>query len=135
MAFQRDAHHENSAIHDAFHIGMEKERSDDKSPEKVLLVLVSIHQHNIEKIATVIAKVLNAEIKAPHKIRPADLSENDLAGFGSGIYGGNNHSSNLELGDHIPSSSAKKAFLFSTNGAPVKVYDSGRSIKTKNIWE
>ena len=53
---------------------------------KTLLVLYSYHHHNTEKIAKVFAKVLDAEIKTPQEIKPDELQEHDLIGFGSGIY-------------------------------------------------
>lgn len=53
-----------------------------------LLVLVSYHHHNTEKIARVFADVLDAPIKTPQQVNPEELREYDLAGFGSGIYGG-----------------------------------------------
>jgi flavodoxin len=47
----------------------------------------SYHHKNTEKIAQVMAKVLDAPIKTPQQIHPAELQEYDLIGFGSGIYG------------------------------------------------
>ena len=60
---------------------------------KSLLVLYSYHHHNTEKIAKVFAKVLDAEIKTPQEIKPEELQDYDLIGFGSGIYSAKHHES------------------------------------------
>ena len=59
--------------------------STDVLKMKSLLVLYSYHHHNTEKIAKVFAKVLDAEIKTPQEIKPEELQDYDLVGFGSGI--------------------------------------------------
>lgn|GEM_PF-4540630 len=58
---------------------------------KSLLIVYSYHHHNTEKISQVLAKILDAQIKRPHEINPEELSEYELVGFGSGIYGGKFH--------------------------------------------
>jgi flavodoxin len=55
------------------------------NPMKSLLVLLSYHHNNTEKIANVFAKVLDAQIKTPQQINPEELQEYSLIGFGSGI--------------------------------------------------
>jgi len=85
---------------------------------KSLLVLFSYHHKNTEKIAKVFAKVLDAPLKTPQQIRPEELQEYDLVGFGSGIYGATFHASLLDLADKLPQVTGKKAFIFSTYGAP-----------------
>ncbi len=82
---------------------------------KSLLVLFSYHHNNTEKIANVFAKVLDAQIKTPQQINPEELQENDLIGFGSGIYGGKHHELLLDLADNLPQVTNKKAFIFSTS--------------------
>ena len=67
-------------------------------------------------MAKVFAKVLDAEIKMPHEIKPEELQEYDLIGFGSGIYSAKHDESLLELADSLPQSYQRKAFLFSTAG-------------------
>ncbi len=64
------------------------------------------------------AKVLDAEIKAPQQTDPKELQGYDLIGFGSGIYSYQHHTSLLELADELPQVSNEKAFIFSTTGAP-----------------
>lgn len=93
---------------------------------KSLLILYSYHHHNTEKIAKVFAKVLDAEIKTPQEIKPEDLQEYNLIGFGSGIYSAKHHESILELADKLPEVSNKKAFIFSTAGI------TGKSKATKD---
>ncbi|MHA2031901.1 MAG: flavodoxin family protein [Candidatus Kariarchaeaceae archaeon] len=82
---------------------------------KSLLVLFSYHHKNTEKIAKVIAKVLNAQIKTPKQINLDELQEYNLVGFGSGIYSDKHHKSLLNLADKIPQVTNRKAFIFSTS--------------------
>ena len=82
---------------------------------KTLLVLFSYHHKNTEKIANVIAKVLDAQIKTPQQIRTEELQEYDLLGFGSGIYGAKHHTELLDFADILPQVTNKKTFLFSTS--------------------
>jgi flavodoxin len=70
---------------------------------------------NTEKIAKVMAKVLDAQIKWPDKIKPQELQEYNLVGFGSGIYGEKHHKLLLGLADILPQVNNKKAFIFSTS--------------------
>jgi len=93
---------------------------------KSLLVLFSYHHKNTEKIAKVFAKVLDAQIKTPHQVNPGELQEYSFIGFGSGIYSAQNHKSLLDLADKLPQVSGRKAFIFSTFGAPVALYGGDR---------
>jgi flavodoxin len=85
---------------------------------KSLLILFSYHHHNTEKIAKVFAKILDAQIKTPQQIRPEELQEYSLIGFGSGIDSEKHHKVLLSLVDRLPQVTNKKAFIFSTYGAP-----------------
>ena len=82
---------------------------------KHLLILFSYHHKNTEKIATVIAKVLDAQIKAPQQIQIEELQEYSLIGFGSGIYDEKHHKLLLDLADELPQVTNRKAFIFSTS--------------------
>ncbi|UCE37490.1 MAG: flavodoxin family protein [Thermoplasmata archaeon] len=82
---------------------------------KTILVLYSYHHMNTEKVAKVMAKVLDAQIKTPQEIDPKDLREYDLVGFGSGIYGEKHHKFLLDLADKLPHVANKKGFIFSTS--------------------
>jgi flavodoxin len=97
---------------------MENEITELKEPSsmKSLLVLYSYHHHNTEKVAKVLAKVLDAEIKWPQEINHEELQDYDLIGFGSGIYSAKHHESLLELAGELPEVNNKNVFLFSTAG-------------------
>ena len=82
---------------------------------KFLLVLYSYHHKNTEKVAKTFAKVLDAQIKTPQEIKPEELQEYSLIGFGSGIYGAKHHKSLLDLADRLPQVTDRKAFIFSTS--------------------
>jgi flavodoxin len=83
---------------------------------KTLIIYISIHHGNTEKIAKAIADILDAKITKSHKVDIDNLSEYDLIGFGSGIYVGKHHRSLLNLVDELPTLKNKKAFMFSTSG-------------------
>ncbi len=83
-----------------------------------LIILVSYHHHNTEKVALTMAKVLGAEIKRPSEVDVERLAECDMIGFGSGIYGSRPHQDLLDLVEKLPRLEGKKAFIFSTNGSP-----------------
>ncbi len=82
---------------------------------KSLIVLVSYHHNNTQKVAEVIAKVIDAEIKTPQQINLEELNQYDLVGFGSGIYFWKHHKDLLELAEKLPQQINKKAFIFSTS--------------------
>jgi flavodoxin len=85
---------------------------------KSLIVLFSCHHNNTAKIASVFARVLDAQIMTPQQTDPMGLQEYDLIGFGSGIYSSNVHEDLLDLANKLPQATDGKAFLFSTSGAP-----------------
>ena len=85
---------------------------------RTIIVLVSYHHKNTEKLAKAIAKVLDAIIVSPEEIGPNELANYDLVGFGSGVYGAKHHSSILKLAKKLPVLKDKNAFLFSTTGSP-----------------
>lgn len=99
---------------------MEKKEDElkDLLPMKSLVVVFSYHHKNTEKVAKVIAKVLDAPVRTPQQVNPEELREYDLIGFGSGIYSAKHHESLLDLADKLPQVTGKKAFIFSTYGAP-----------------
>jgi flavodoxin len=82
---------------------------------KSLVVLVSYHHKNTQKIADVFAKMLEAQTKTPQETNPEDLQQYDLIGFGSGIYFGKHHKDLLDLVEKLQATD-KKAFIFSTSG-------------------
>jgi flavodoxin len=52
---------------------------------KSLLVLYSYHHKNTEKVAQVMAEVLNSQIKTPKEIKLEELNDFNLIGFVSRI--------------------------------------------------
>ena len=99
-------------------------------PKKSLVIVFSYHHGNTEKIANACANVLGTRVKTPHQVRPEELQEYELVGFGSGIYGATFHESLLDLADRLPRTTDGKAFLFSTYGAPAAV--ASREFVAKN---
>ena len=80
-----------------------------------LLIVYSYHHKNTEKVAKVIARVLDAEMKKPQQIDPQALEGYDLIGFGSGIYDAKHHKGLLDLADELPQVTNRKAFIISTS--------------------
>ena len=92
--------------------------SGDSKALRSLVVVFSYHHGNTRKIADAVAQVLGAEVKTPRQVQPEEIAEYDLIGFGSGIYSAKHHESLLDLADRLPQVTGKKAFIFSTYGAP-----------------
>jgi len=95
----------------------EKHREDkeEKKSMRSLIILFSYHHNNTEKVANVIARVLEAQVKTPKQVEPEELHEYDMVGFGSGIYSDKHHESLLRLADKLPQVRKANAFLFSTS--------------------
>jgi flavodoxin len=102
---------------------MEKNAQELKeSPNmRSLVVVFSYHHNNTEKIANACGKVLGAKVKTPQQVTPEEIAKYDLVGFGSGIYSATFDPSVLDLADRLLQVTGKKAFLFSTYGAPAFV--------------
>jgi flavodoxin len=81
---------------------------------KSLLVVYSYHHKNTEKVAKVIAKILDADISEPQEISSDDLQGYSLIGFGSGIYSGKHHQNIVEFAERLPQVANRRAFIFST---------------------
>jgi flavodoxin len=115
--------------------GEKMEKNEDtlkESPQvKSLVIVFSYHHNNTEKIANACAKALGAEVKTPQQVRPEEIAEYDLVGFGSGIYSATFDPSVLDLADRLPRAGTTKAFLFSTFGAPA-VFAGGDFIKNNH---
>jgi len=91
---------------------------------------MSIHHSNTEKIAKVMAEILEAKLAKPCEVDTATISKYDLIGFGSGIYFFKHHKSLLNLIDKLSLQKNKKAFIFSTRGMdPIWFYH--RPLKKK----
>ncbi|MEM3712547.1 MAG: flavodoxin family protein [Thermoproteota archaeon] len=83
---------------------------------KTLIIYVSMHHGNTEKIARAIGEVLRADLAKPTEVDAEVISKYDLIGFGSGIYFGKHHSSLFCFIDKLPYQNGKRAFIFSTSG-------------------
>lgn len=99
---------------------MNQPEHNPEDPQNVrsLVIVFSYHHNNTEKIARTIADVLGAEVKTPQEIQPETLREYDLIAFGSGIYSASFGQPMLTLADRLSFAHGRKAFLFSTYGAP-----------------
>jgi len=99
---------------------MEKNGTNTGNPQALtsLIVVFSYHHNNTEKIAKACAEVLGAKVTTPQQVKPEEIHEYDLVGFGSGIYSATFDRSVLDLADRLPQAGTTKAFLFSTYGAP-----------------
>jgi flavodoxin len=83
---------------------------------KALLIYVSVHHGNTEKVARNMANTLGADLVPVKQADATKLGRYDLIGFGSGVYFGKHHASLLDFVDGLPAVSSKKAFIFSTSG-------------------
>jgi len=88
----------------------------------ILLIYKSYHRMNTEKVAKAIAETMNATLQKVEEVNPEDLSNYDLIGFGSGIYGGKYHKDIVSLVEKMPRLE-KNIFLFSTSGKPQEKYE------------
>ena len=83
---------------------------------KTIIIYTSIHHGNTEKVAKVMANILDAALLQVKQADASMLEQYDLVGFGSGIYFGKHHKSLLDFVDKLPILRDKKAFIFSTSG-------------------
>jgi len=83
---------------------------------RTLIVYVSVHHGNTEKIARAIGEVLKADLAKPAEVDAETVSRYDLVGFGSGIYFGKHHPSLFSLVERLPYQNGRMAFIFSTSG-------------------
>ena len=83
---------------------------------KALLIYVSVHHGNTEKVAISMVNILSADLLQVKQADAAKIEQYDLVGFGSGVYFGKHHASLLDFVDGLPMVRNKKAFIFSTSG-------------------
>jgi flavodoxin len=81
---------------------------------KSLIVCLSHHHNNTQKIAEVMAIVLDAKIETPQQTNPEELQQYDLVGFGSGIDSDSHYKVLLDFADKLLEVTDKEAFIFST---------------------
>ena len=83
--------------------------SGDPKALRSLVVVFSYHHGNTRKIADAVAKVLGAEVRIPREVKPEEIEEYDLIGFGSGIYSAKHHAFLLDLVDRLPKVAGKQS--------------------------
>ena len=83
---------------------------------KALVIYISVHHGNTEKIAKVMANALDADLLQVKQMNASMLEQYDFIGFGSGIYFGKYHKSLLDFADTLPMLRNKITFIFSTSG-------------------
>jgi flavodoxin len=83
---------------------------------KTLIIYISVHHGNTERVAKVMANILDADLLPVEQADASMLEQYDLIGFGSGIYFGKHHESLLDFVETLPMVRNKKAFIFSTSG-------------------
>jgi flavodoxin len=83
---------------------------------KALMIHISVHHGNTERVAVTMAKILDADLVQVNQVDTNMLERYDLIGFGSGIYFGKHHESLLDFVDKLPVVKNRKAFIFSTSG-------------------
>lgn len=99
---------------------------------RALIIYESIHHGNTEKVARVIADVLEAKLVKPEELDISKIAEYDVVGFGSGIYFGKHHKDLLNAVDNLPPQKNRTAFIFSTSGTGERnIEKSHRAIKKK----
>ncbi len=103
-----------------FVIGHEKRLRNKVGKEefavKSLIVVYSYHHKNTQKVAQVMANVLDAQVKSLQITGSDELEKYDLIGFGAGIDSGKHYRELLDFADELPQVTEKKAFIFSTSG-------------------
>ena len=75
---------------------------------KTLLIYVSVHHGNTEKVAKAMTDVLGAKLAKPQEFDINIVAEYDLIGFGSGIYHRKHHESLFKLLDKLLKQKIKK---------------------------
>lgn len=81
---------------------------------KCIIVTASVHHGNTKKIVDAIAKEFAVEVVDATFVKEKDLTEYDLIGFASGVYGFNLHKAIIEFATkNLPDD--KKIFLISTS--------------------
>jgi flavodoxin len=83
---------------------------------KTLMIHISVHHGNTERVAVTMAKILDADLVQGNQVDTNMLERYDLIGFGSGIYFGKHHERLLDFVDKLPVVKNRKAFIFSTSG-------------------
>lgn len=83
---------------------------------KTVIIYSSVHHQNTQKVATVMAEELGADLVPVAQAEPGTLNGYDLAGFGSGIFFGKHHKTLMQFVETLPTGAGRQAFVFSTSG-------------------
>jgi flavodoxin len=84
---------------------------------KTLIIYMSYHHQNTEKIAKVMGEELEADLVPANQARADALATYGLVGFGSGIYYRKFHKTIITFAEALPVVADKQAFVFSTSGS------------------
>jgi len=87
-----------------------------KNNLKILIIYISFHNKNTEKIARAIGDELGAKIIPFSMANIKEIQEADLVGFGSGVYFSKFHNLLNRFIENLPNMNNKKTFIFSTSG-------------------
>ena len=87
---------------------------------KTLIIYISVHHDNTEKVAKVMANILGADLLQVKQVDAGMLEQYDLIGFGSGIFSGKHHKNLLDFADKLPMLRNKKAFIIHNFDKPLK---------------
>jgi flavodoxin len=98
---------------------------------KTLIIYASVHHHNTEKVANVIAEILGADLLKAGQVEKDVLNSYERIGFGSGIYYGKFHRLIREFVQSLPMQNQKKAFTFSTSGQGINKYNESIELSLK----
>jgi len=74
---------------------------------KTVIIYTSVHHQNTEKVATVMAEELGADLVPVAQAEPGALDGYDLAGFGSGIFFGKHHKTLMQFVETLPAGTGK----------------------------
>jgi flavodoxin len=85
---------------------------------KSLIILKSEHHGNTLRVARILSRELDAEIRDPKEIDPEFALGFDHLTFGSGIYFWTMHEELLNFAERLPKVDGKLASIFSTAGMP-----------------
>ena len=89
---------------------------------KIIIIYESYHHHNTEKVAHILAQRLQADLHKPDQIKPAQLSDYNTIGIGTGIYFNKPHQKIYSFLNNLSALNGKKSFLFTTSGITYKKY-------------
>ncbi len=83
-----------------------------------MIVCTSVSHGNTRKVADTIAGVLGCPVVDPAQVDAATIAEQDLVGFGSGIFSLALHPQLREFVSSLPAGQRGSAFVFATSGFP-----------------